>query len=156
MCISFLNDITEHSVLEVERSFFADHPTEGCFLHYPLYGAILNPCDLPEVIRIALLKHHDFDGIEALVKEVNKALHQEYSKPTVLYWHCRAGKDRTGEASCCYWMRYKKYSYDQALRLSEKIAGRDLKDLSVNAVKWYAFYLRDVLHLNYIGKIDGE
>ncbi|MGH2612544.1 MAG: dual specificity protein phosphatase family protein, partial [Rhabdochlamydiaceae bacterium] len=117
---------------------------------------LINPVDISSEARDLILKHHDIDGLKYLMEQLRKLMDNTCSTDFVIYIHCAAGKDRTGEASACYLMQYKNYSYHDAIALDQKIAGRGLKALSMNAIRWYAFYLRDILHFSTIGKIDGQ
>lgn len=70
--------------------------------------------------------------------------------------HCNAGKDRTGEAAACYLMQYKGYSYEEAIKLDFNIAERSVEERELNAIRWYAFYLRDIEKISTIGSIEGK
>lgn len=74
----------------------------------------------------------------------------------IIYIHCDEGKDRTGEAAACYLMQYKGYSYNDVVALDTKIAQRPIREHKLNAIRWYAFYLRDIEGISTIGTIDGS
>ncbi len=156
MDLSFLNNLQEHEAIEIEKDWFTIHPETGCFWLHPLYGALINPLDLDTKVRDAIARDHDTDGLKTLMAHLGKIIQAPCSSDFVLYMHCRAGKDRTGEASACYLMQYKGYSYKQAIQFDEEIAKRKLSFLSMNAIRWYAFYLRDIKNMTTIGDIDGK
>ena len=72
---------------------------------------------------------------------------------TVIYIHCTAGKDRTGEVSAAYLMQNKNLSYIQATELNNQIAGRDVYTKQANAICLYALYLRNIKNCSWIGSI---
>lgn len=152
--LSFLNYIYEHQKIDIEKTWFEENPQSGCFWLNSLYGSFINPSILPEVIRNFTLNHHDVDGLKSLMHHLKKIVHHSCDCDFVIYMHCAAGKDRTGEASAAYLMEYKGYSYNDAVTLDSQIAHRDLSYFSINAIRWYAYYLRDIKKLPWIGSID--
>ena len=156
MDISFLNELFDREKIEMESSWFKAHPETGCFSLHSLYGAIEDPLTQTSAERIAKAKESDIDGLKPLVAALHKYVSEGCEKDFVIYIHCAAGKDRTGEASASYLMQYRNYSYQDAIALDEVIAKRKLNPWSVNAIRWYAFYLRDVLKMTSIGEIEGK
>lgn len=152
--LSFLNKIAEMKQIDTEKNWFSAHPELGRMLLYSLYGALINPCDLDKSLRDDILTHHDVDGLKKLMTQLKSLM--EASQDTVIYMHCNAGKDRTGEAAAAYLMQFQNYSYEAAIRLDQDIAQRSLRELSLNAIRWYAFYLRDIAKLSSIGSIEGN
>gem|GEM_PF-6515695 len=153
MDISFLNYFLEHEQIEIEKSWFEKNPDKGCFWLYPIYGALINPNELPEAVRDFCIRHEDIDGQKALVQRLKSLISTPCSLDVVYYMHCYAGKDRTGECSTNYMMANGS-SYKDSIALAEKIAGRKLSFLSINAIRWYAFYLRDIEKKSWIGPIE--
>lgn len=156
MDLSFLNNLLDHEAIEIEKEWFKNHPETGCFWHHSLYGALVNPVDLEAKVRDAIARDHDVDGLKTLMSHLGKIIQTPCGCDFVVYIHCRAGKDRTGEASACYLMQYKGYSYKDAVAFDEKVAKRKLSPLSMNAIRWYGFYLRDIKKMSTIGEIDGK
>lgn len=154
--LSFLNYVAEAEMVEIEKKWFKANADSGQFWLDSLYGALINPCDLSDWLRKFILKHHDVDGLKALMTQLKSKMDAQNETDCAIYMHCNAGKDRTGEAAACYLMQFKGYSYDEAIQLDLQIADRPLRDLSVNAMRWYAFYLRDVMNLVSIGTIAGK
>lgn len=153
--LSFLNHVTESEEIKIEKEWFQQHPDSGKFWHHSLFGSLINPVQLSKEIRDFTIRHHDLDGMKSLMKKIHKALESDtLGDDCIIYMHCNAGKDRTGEAAACYLMEYKGYSYKEALALDEQIAKRPLREMSINAIRWYAYYLREMKHLQSIGEID--
>lgn len=153
--LSYLNKIAEMPQINIEKKWFSAHPELGRLILYSLYGALINPCDLDKSLRDDILTHHDVDGLKKLMNQL-KSLLEASEADTVIYMHCNAGKDRTGEAAAAYLMQFHNCSYEAAIQLDQEIAHRSLRDLSVNAIRWYAFYLRDIAKVGSIGLIDGK
>lgn len=154
--LSFLNYIKEKEEIEVEQEWCASNKNLGTFWLNSLYGAEVDPLHLSKNVRDFTLKHHDIDGLKALMSKIRHYLESTPATPLVIYMHCAAGKDRTGEAAACYLMQFKKYSYDSAMSLDTKVAGREVFHAFKDGIRWYAFYLRDLEHLPTIGSIDGK
>lgn len=39
-----------------ERAYWAAHPSQGVFVHRPIFGSLLNPASVPEAERVAMAK----------------------------------------------------------------------------------------------------
>lgn len=153
LCISLLN-CSENKERKVEAQWFAQNPDKGRLWMYPLFGCWVDPRIVSSSFRKSVYGC-DVDGIQLLLQQVKQHIDHGGSegKDLVIYIHCHAGKDRTGEAMACYLMQYKGYSYRQALELCKEIAGRKLRRVSVNAIRWHASYLHDVMSYRTIGEI---
>ena len=118
ICISLLNSF-EISERRMEIEWSQKNPDQNCVLRYPLFGCFLNPCYIPPSMR-KLFYALDMDGIQKLTYQLKRLVDGGYGKekPCVIYMHCYAGKDRTGEAAACYLMEYKGYSYGTAVDLN--------------------------------------
>ncbi|MEL7432048.1 MAG: hypothetical protein AAGI90_05945 [Chlamydiota bacterium] len=161
ICYTFLNPFSNHKYLAAEKKFFSKNPQLGKLKKHPLYGNPIDPTSslLPVSIRNHMLRTGEFDQLDKLrelMQSVKSNLAGKLDRTAVIYWHCRAGKDRTGEASACFQMQFQGMSYQEALVTATKIAGRKPHEVSINAIKWYAFYLRDVLGVTTIGLIDSN
>lgn len=153
---SFLTYSKDRKDIDIEKDWCKDNPKLGTFYLNPLSGSSVNPVNLSESKRDYTLKHQDIDGLTKLLNELHKLLKSKANSPVVIYIHCSEGKDRTGEASASYLMKHKKFSYNAAVALNKKIADRDLEEKFMNAIRWYAFYLRDNQKFTTIGSIDGK
>lgn len=152
ICISLLNNFADRKECMIESKWFSCHPDKGCIWRYPLFGYCCSPFYIPQNLR-KVFYFTDTDGVRYLVRYLKKLVDFDYGEDVVIYMHCYAGKDRTGEASACYLMQYKGYSYSSTMSLNQQIARRKLQLMSINAIRWYAYYLREVCHLTSIGKI---
>lgn len=152
--VSLLNYHSDASKIQIEQEWFIRHPETGYFLLHPLHGSAINPGFVPEKIRNYILEHLDIDGLKVLMLKLKNLVDAQYPTNFCIYIHCEQGKDRAGEASACYLMQYKGYSYKDAIALDTKIAQRPIHTNEQNGVRWYAFYLRDIEHLPWIGVID--
>jgi len=66
-------------------------------------------------------------------------------QPTVVYFHCDAGMDRTGEVYGDYKMMYGNQTYEQVYAYDNTIegpGGRKIHDVSNNALEWMCLYLQ--------------
>lgn len=152
--VSLLNFFREKKALDGEKEWFHKHKDTGRLLIHSIYGSLTNPVHLSEEIRNDVLRHYDMDGLKSLMKHLEKMMNEQHSHDLIIYVHCEAGKDRTGAVAACYLMQYKGYSYNQVISLDNQIAGRDIEVFCVNAIRWYAFYLRDVLNISSVGTIE--
>jgi len=154
ICISLLN-CSEAKTRKVECKWFAENPQKGCLWLYPLFGSIANPCHLSQRMRNGFLRY-DPDGVRNLIAQLKGMVDwgDPYGRDMVIYLHCHAGKDRTGEAAAAYMMQYQGYSYHDAVSICKKIANRKLRRVSLNAIRWHAYYLRETERYPTIGKID--
>jgi len=153
ICVSLLNRFADLTEFKIESQWFSSHKNKGCLWRYPLFGYGVNPCYMPFCLRKGIY-FTDPDGIRYLVQHLKKMVDSDYGEDVVIYMHCRAGKDRTGEASACYLMQYKGYSYRETMALNRQIANRELRMMSMNAIRWHAHYLRDMWQLKSVGTID--
>lgn len=153
ICVSLLNS-TEASKIEIENDWFAQNPDKGCLWRYPLFGSMIDPRYLPSPIR-KMSFPLDPDGLQYLIKNLRNLVNTKGPEGTdiVIYMHCNAGKDRTGEAAACYLMQYHGYSFKQAVALDHQIAQRNIRWMSTNGIRWYAYYLKQVHHIQTVGHV---
>lgn len=151
--VSLLNRFADRGECAVEEKWFSSHPDKGWLWRYALFGYGCSPHYIPKGLRKAFY-FIDVDGLRYFVRHLKHLVDCNYSEDVVVYMHCNAGKDRTGEASACYLMQYKGYSHQDAIAFNQKLAKRKLRKMSMNAIRWHAYYLRDVCRLDTIGQID--
>lgn len=65
------------------------------------------------------------DDLPKLTKKLYDML-TESKPPTVIYTHCEAGTDRTGEVSGAYYLRYLNMSFTDALYKDNHVQHRDM------------------------------
>jgi len=139
-----LLNIFEQTDIDVEEDFFAKNPTMGEFVNWPIIGDLLPPYDVPEEIRKYMagdLADWQFDNLPFTMMALRQMLYTKGNLPVVIYMHCEAGTDRTGETSGSYYIRYLDYSFKKALYIDDHIQNRDIVELSRNAFQWYCYYL---------------
>lgn len=61
----------------------------------------------------------------------------------VIYFHCSAGKDRTGEVAGSYYQHILGWTFEEALFFDDKAVenSRNIHVPSRNAMQWYCYYL---------------
>ena len=62
--------------------------------------------------------------------------------PVIIYAHCEAGCDRTGEFIASYLMQYKNFTMAEAWESDVVSCGREPVTLSMWAMEWYCEYLK--------------
>lgn len=153
--LTLMNSISDYKMLGSEKQWFKAHPEAGELWIYPLYGSNLDPLRFTPERRTKIIKTDDIDGLKPLMRQLHQAVQTQHTTPYLIYLHCKAGKDRTGEAAACYLMQFKGFSYQEVVALDAWIAEREVHPQKLNAIRWYAFYLRDVLKLSTVGSIEG-
>lgn len=139
--ISLLNSIFSPSE-KIEEAFFKENPDLGEVINHPVYGAATNPNDFPEAIRKKLVDKFSTDHVSALIEKINRLMKIQTIKPVVIFTHCEAGKDRTGEVVAAYRMYFEKYLYKDALAEAERIAQRPISKYSKYGIMWFGYWLR--------------
>ncbi len=144
----FLVDVNllelERGSIHIEEAFFAANPHLGIFQHKPIYGALTNPLDYAESVRKIMARDLDswsHDKLPSLMTWLHDGLTSKYHN-SVIYVHCEAGEDRTGEVSGSYYMRYLGMSFDKALSIDNTNTNRDIRCASARALLWYCFHLQ--------------
>lgn len=127
---------------KVEEKFFVANPDLGRVIRHPVYGALSNPNNFPESIRRALVDKVSVDDVPSLIEQINELMLQKQTKSVVLYVHCEAGKDRTGEVVGGYRMHYNNYTFRQALMEANTVAGRQISVYNKYGMMWVGYWLR--------------
>lgn len=155
--ISLINSINpnEAADLEIETSFWKTNSTLGRLINHPVYGSLTSPNDYPKKVRRQLEKIPTLSNTDVLLENIHSLLQsrQLNGVPLVLYIHCEAGKDRTGEIAAAYAMKYQQSSYADAYANAKRIAKRDLGKNSRNELQWYAYFLKDIKKVSTVGDI---
>ena len=154
--VSFL--FLERTDVAVERQFFADNPDKGRFLHYPVVGlmkpawlqygvnglarafGVADAGDAAETARperARALAHLDIAAVRAL----RALLEGAHDRPVVIYAHCEAGCDRTGEVIGAYRMQYEGLSAQEAFDRNTQECGREENGFSTRALQAYCRWL---------------
>ncbi len=153
--VSLMNDLVESDALEAERQFWAAHPQQGRFIHHPIYGALTDPADYPGAARRAIERWQGLDRMDELVRQLHDLLQAPAidGVAEIVFVHCRAGRDRTGQVIASYGMRHLSRSYREAMQEAERIAGRALGRYSRYGIAWQAHKLADREGVPTIGPI---
>jgi len=146
MDLSFEN-IDEFEDIVIEKAFFAENPKLGNFTDWVIVGDLTGPDAFPPSLikqRAMTLGQWQLDDLPNKVTKLRTILDSPGPNglPVVIYIHCEAGSDRTGEVSGSYYLQYKNFpSFAAALELDNEIAGRPIRNMSANALQWYCYYL---------------
>lgn len=131
-----------------EQAFWKDrsHAKLGSFVHWPLgLAGILPPKDFPERVRNKLAKSFvwKIDQVPSRVEEIRKILTTPTETPVVIYVHCSAGCDRTGEVVGSYRTHYTapdKLNITEIYKLNCAECGRCPNYWSTTALEWFCVY----------------
>jgi len=107
---------------------------------YPIIGSLVNPDDLSKGVVKDLaesLKSWSFDDIPKAMDEIRSLLETSNTLPLIIYIHCEAGMDRTGEVSGSYYLKYLGWTFQEALWYDNNcIENRDIEFASKNGLQW--------------------
>ncbi len=155
--ISLVNGINRQEAddLKVEKTFWEKNSALGRLINHPVYGSLTSPNDYSKSVRKKLEKIPTLSNTDVLLENIQSLLQapQQSGLPLVLYIHCEAGKDRTGEIAAAYAMKYQHASYADAYANGKRIAKRDLGKYSRNELQWYAYFLKDIKKVTTVGDI---
>lgn len=157
--ISYLNFFEELD-LKMEEDFFRANPKLGMVENWPMFGTIVPPPENdPDLIKdivksyITELSH---DKLAAVMEKLRALLTTvDNRQPVVIYTHCEAGTDRTGEVSGSYYMQFLNMTFEDALYIDNHIQARDMFTISRNEMQWYCYYLRFVEGYNLDCKVPS-
>lgn len=150
--ISYLN-VFEESDLKIEKDFFKSHPELGSFEKIPIYGTLDPPPQedlefIKSAVKLYIEASHD--QLPRVMQRFHSLLTQQPG-PVLIFTHCEAGTDRTGEVSGAYYLKHLNMTFSDALYIDNHVQHRDMYKTSRNALQWYCFYLKfveDFSHLN--------
>lgn len=153
--VTLLNGLTpkENEALVAEKKYFQDNAEKGYVINNPIFGALVSPNKYPTKIRKKLEKITAPDHMEELTSKIQNLLVTKNDVPTLIYIHCMAGKDRTGEVVASYNMKYSGISYKDAYADANVVADRKITDFSKYGLQWYGYYLIDYQKVTTIGEI---
>jgi len=148
------NNSQDGWMVEIERSYFSEHPEDGRFVHHPIWGTdvAIEPLgfrvkrdlavgvnlwlndSLAQVVELARsVKDAELDFVKAL---------NANDTSVVAVIHCRAGRDRTGEASAAYRMGVLNFTlYDALMQNLEDISHSPHENM-MRSSAWYCFWLQ--------------
>eukprot|EP01129_Flabellula_baltica_P005012 TRINITY_DN1786_c0_g1_i1.p1 TRINITY_DN1786_c0_g1~~TRINITY_DN1786_c0_g1_i1.p1 ORF type:complete len:260 (-),score=48.43 TRINITY_DN1786_c0_g1_i1:25-747(-) len=151
--------LLERSDINTEKAFWDKNGDKGMYVSHPTVGSVLNPDWFgKDIIKFMVEDIGSFDRLPSAMKHLKGYLEMEKDVPVVVYVHCEAGKDRTGEMSGSYYMKYLGWSFNQALYYDNRCVegNRDIQFASRNALQWYCYYLKYVEHMKMECEIDHD
>eukprot|EP00118_Oscarella_pearsei_P017023 m.167312 g.167312 ORF g.167312 m.167312 type:complete len:263 (+) comp38929_c1_seq8:251-1039(+) len=142
--LSYLNPL-EFKDENIERKFFESNPIKGTFVNWIIVGNLLSPqgMDAKDIKdRASDLSAWQIDDLPRRMTDLRTLLYTNHSLPNVIYTHCEAGTDRTGEMSGAYYMKYLNMTFQQAMYVNNHVQNRLIYKVSGNALQWYCYYLQ--------------
>jgi len=130
----------------VELKFWKQNPTLGHAVTWPLLGSALEPKHTPG--RDGLVKSGKWavagnaDGLVKRLNETRTMLLNTTAAPTVMFAHCNAGCDRTGEFIGAYAMTYMGYNVTTAMGEGCRQCGRCPNYFASSAIGWWCLTLK--------------
>lgn len=140
-----IDEITKRP-LHTEETFFKSNPELGEVINWaPIIGnELTNPKKLNEKRRKELVESGDWDHdhFRYRVDKMHEMLGgSNRTKPVVIYLHCIAGVDRTGEMSGGYYMKYLNWTYVETLTFDYAVDNRPICKQQENALDFYCWDL---------------
>eukprot|EP01029_Cantina_marsupialis_P000362 TRINITY_DN10292_c0_g1_i1.p1 TRINITY_DN10292_c0_g1~~TRINITY_DN10292_c0_g1_i1.p1 ORF type:complete len:237 (+),score=50.75 TRINITY_DN10292_c0_g1_i1:78-788(+) len=132
----------EKKDMNAEIDFFRYNPALGHFTSKPLYGQIVSPSVFPKHMREHQSHHIFVDHLPRIVRGIRDMLEDQSGTPKVIYWHCEAGCDRTGEISFAYSLSYLGMNAVDAWKKNVEICGRNPNNASLDAQRWWCYYAK--------------
>eukprot|EP01138_Halocafeteria_seosinensis_P007391 gb/GECG01007556.1/.p1 GENE.gb/GECG01007556.1/~~gb/GECG01007556.1/.p1 ORF type:complete len:255 (+),score=23.81 gb/GECG01007556.1/:1-765(+) len=128
----------------MEVEYFKKHPGAGNLTLWPIVGAVLPPQYVDNQTRKSIVDDpsllFSIDKLPSRIRVVHDWVHTVHDVPKVIFWHCDAGCDRTGEVSGAYYVRYQGYNISAALDRDVKDCGREPSYFSRGMLGWYCLY----------------
>ena len=143
--VSFNNDFDGQD-FKAERAFWKTHADLGKLVQWPLgLAGIVPPKDWPgNKEKAANSTVWKIDKIPERVQELRKMLTSQDERPNVLYVHCTAGCDRTGEVVGSYRLKYHpEFNITQMYALDVAECGRPPNYWSTMALEWFCIYMQE-------------
>jgi hypothetical protein len=140
-----LNNLFDKA-LKVEKAFWKNpaNAKYGKFINWPLgLAGIVPPSKFSpsEQRKMANSTVWKIDKIPARITAIREMLETKTDKPTVVYVHCTAGCDRTGEVIGSYRLKYEtEYNVTQMYALDVSECGRPPNYWSTTALEWFCIY----------------
>jgi hypothetical protein len=138
--ISLLS-VNSYGDLMMEKNFFEANPDKGTFINWPIVGSLVSPNWLSEGERIKEVAalNVSIDNLPSLIPKIRNAIFSDVppSTPTIIFFHCEAGSDRTGQVAGSYMMQYHGYTAKQAFEWDNEVAGRTIEQMSQNGMLFY-------------------
>ena len=145
--VSYVNSYIpgEKQDLQAEEEFWEANTERGRLLHWPIVGSTVRPPGDATVIKSIINQYmkRSLDHLDLKVPALHSTLTTEYSDVSwLIYTHCEAGVDRTGEVSGAYYMQFLNITFGEAVKVDNSIVNRDMYEDSRNELQWYCYYLK--------------
>jgi len=141
---TFLNQLEpEHR--DPEIAYFQAHPEYKLFSKI-IVGDLVNPNKYNAAIRKVMAKTYhkwNLDQLDILTTKMHDTLVAQGDIPKVIFFHCVAGEDRTGEVFGAYKMLFNGWTYRQALDFDNQVETRKIKDMSRNGLNWFCYFMQE-------------
>ena len=131
----------------VENSFWADNPDKGELRSWPILGS-LEDVKHPARDRDELVRNGSWaiqgsaDYLPERLNATRELLTDTRGPPTILYAHCNAGCDRTGEFIGAYAMSHLGYNVTTAVGEACKQCGRCSNYFAMQSIGWWCLTLQ--------------
>lgn len=153
---SFLN-FFEPSHRDPEIDYFSQHP-EYKLTSKIIVGNFVSPNKYSKSIIKYMAKHYEkwnFDSMGKLATLMHDSLVEQGDKPKIIFFHCVAGEDRTGQVFGAYKMLFNNWSYKQALDFDNQVEDRDIRSMSRHGLTWFCYYLKYAKNVNNECEYEG-
>ena len=145
--VSFNNDFDGQD-FKAEKAFWKQHTPElGRLINWPLgLAGIVPPKDVPshEREKMANGSVWKIDKVPQRVVALRQLLTTKAARPTVIYVHCTAGCDRTGEVVGSYRLKFHPMiNVTQMYALDVAECGRPPNYWSTMALEWFCIYMQE-------------
>jgi len=137
-------DPIERADVIMEENFFKANPTYGEYHTHIILGDLDDPTLMPNktvIERAKNLSSWQHDNLPVYIPSLYQLLYTKRAQPTVIYFHCECGCDRTGEIGGSYAMKYLGRNYKQTTAWNDIIARRPILPNHQFAIHWYCLYL---------------
>lgn len=144
---------SEKTELSVEEAYAAANSNVS-LVHWPIVGDVISPDTYPSSLCKSHAKDYDSSGdhMPSKVQQLRGLLTNTTASSSyrVVYFHCDAGMDRTGELYGDYQMTFGNQSYSTVLDFDNAIENppRDINHVNQRALEWYCLYLLEAKGIN--------
>ena len=133
-----------------ERAFWRQHPELGSLEPWPTLGSVLEVKRTPAPRRQELVANGSWavqghaDYLASRLEQTRALLANTSGPPTVLFAHCNAGCDRTGEVVGSYRLKFHPMiNVTQMYALDVAECGRPPNYWSTMALEWFCIYMQE-------------
>ena len=136
--------IEEHDIT-AELQYWMKYPERGYYLKWSLFGAPFSPSSIKKAsIREYIAEHiWVLDKLPERLSNLRQSLETWNNGTLIVYGHCEAGCDRTGEFMGSYLMQYKNKTIMESWESDTSSCGREPYHVSEYAMQWYCEHLKD-------------